>query len=497
MDKIKPASFYFSVFLFLLLLRILFMFKANLLVEEAYYWNYSTHLDFSFLDHPPMVALLIKLGTFLFGITEWGVRFPTIICWALSGYYSFKLTSLIQKKAGLYALMLLAILPFFFVHSLIITPDIPLILSWSASLYFLYKALVLDERLSWYWVGLWIGFGLLSKYTIVLVGVSTIVYLILDPASRKWFRKKEPYICALFALLLFTPVIYWNATHDWVSFLFQTSRRFHDHYRFTLHELIGLAIIYLTPTGILGAWMLFSSKYHLENIPDKTTYFLRIYTAVPFLFFALFSLCHGIRINWIGPICLAIIPWLAVLLANNQQIIGITFRKGWAISFAVMLCIYTAIIGYILVDKKSVSNSVFKPIILWDSFAQKTHNIAQDIYIKNHRKPIIVPLDSYHMASEYTFYQEKALKQGLINTSFSAVGSHVFDFNSLMYQYWGGIDDIKDSILLLVSLKKDVFSYSQIKEKIIPLSDVICIDYGYKKNGALVLCHQMARYKIC
>lgn len=89
------------------------MLKANLLVEEAYYWNYSNHLDFSFLDHPPMVALLIKLGTLIFGVNEFGVRVATIFCLILTGYFSFKLTSLIRKDAGWYAIVLLSILPFF------------------------------------------------------------------------------------------------------------------------------------------------------------------------------------------------------------------------------------------------------------------------------------------------------------------------------------------------------------------------------------------------
>lgn len=113
MNKIRPFHPFVILFSFLFLLRILFILKANLLVEEAYYWNYSNHLDFSFLDHPPMVALLIKLGILIFNVTEWGVRFATIPCWLFTSYYSYKLTVLIRKEAGLYAIMLLAILPFF------------------------------------------------------------------------------------------------------------------------------------------------------------------------------------------------------------------------------------------------------------------------------------------------------------------------------------------------------------------------------------------------
>jgi dolichol-phosphate mannosyltransferase len=51
----------------------------ELLPEEAYYWNYSRHLDIGYLDHPPMVAWLIRLGTMVFGQNEFGVRIGTAL----------------------------------------------------------------------------------------------------------------------------------------------------------------------------------------------------------------------------------------------------------------------------------------------------------------------------------------------------------------------------------------------------------------------------------
>ena len=68
--------------LFFILLRLLYMGALELIPEEAYYWNYSEHLDIGYLDHPPMVAWLIKIGTWLFGWTEFGIRFFAPICWA-------------------------------------------------------------------------------------------------------------------------------------------------------------------------------------------------------------------------------------------------------------------------------------------------------------------------------------------------------------------------------------------------------------------------------
>ena len=151
------------------LIKLLCIGTNNLLVEEAYYWNYAAHLDIGYLDHPPMVAVLIKLSTLLFGLNEFGVRMPSILCWIITAFFSMKLTELIKPQATPYALFLLAILPFFFLHSLVITPDIPLIACWSGALYFLYRALVLHQATAWYAAGVWLGLGLLSKYSIVLL----------------------------------------------------------------------------------------------------------------------------------------------------------------------------------------------------------------------------------------------------------------------------------------------------------------------------------------
>lgn len=60
---------------------------ARLLVEEAYYWNYAQHLDWGYLDHPPMVAVLIKACTFLFGTNEFGVRSASLFCWFISAFF--------------------------------------------------------------------------------------------------------------------------------------------------------------------------------------------------------------------------------------------------------------------------------------------------------------------------------------------------------------------------------------------------------------------------
>lgn len=431
-----------------LLIRLLCIGSSDLLGEEAYYWNYAAHLDIGYLDHPPMVAVLIKLFTTLFGTNEFGVRIASIFCWMGTALFSFKLTQVINKGSGWYAVMLLAILPFFFLHSLVITPDLPLIICWSAALYYLYRALGLDHAASWYSAGIWLGLGMLSKYSIVLLGVATLMYLIVVPSARKWFCRKEPWICLMITALLFTPVIYWNATHEWVSFAFQSTRRLQDNFSFTFHQLLGLFVLFLTPLGVLGFWAIFKkSTLETSLLTIKTRYFLQIFTIVPLAIFSIFSLSHEIKFNWIGPALLSILPWLALLINNTTPVL----RKAWLTTSIILLIAYSGVITCIISGlPQRVNQQLFSKYIAWDDLTKDINAVAVDVESRIKTAPLIVPMD-YNLASELAFYQAKLLNQARILNAYQIMGNHIFGHESLMYKYWAKDVSIAGKTLLVVT----------------------------------------------
>ncbi|MHC4224011.1 MAG: glycosyltransferase family 39 protein, partial [Planctomycetota bacterium] len=234
------------------LLRLIYLALIDLMPEEAYYWNYAQHLELSYLDHPPMVAWLIAAGTALFGDTEFGVRIAAPLCWAVAALFSYRMTvNLFDKATGLIALALVAVLPFFFTVGIFLTPDAPLVACWAAMLFFLERALVARNRNAWWGVGAALGLGMLSKYTISLLGPAALLFVIVDRPSRRWLRRPEPYLAVLLAIMLFSPVILWNARHDWASFAFQSSRRIAGLPEFALHVLFINALVMLTPLGLV------------------------------------------------------------------------------------------------------------------------------------------------------------------------------------------------------------------------------------------------------
>ena len=462
-----PLSRHHSLFILIalsLLIKLLCIGSNDLLVEEAYYWNYSIHPDFSYLDHPPMVALLIRISTYFFGINEFGVRFPAIVCWLVTALFSFKLTELIKAHAGIYAIFLLAILPFFFIHSLVITPDIPLITCWAAAVFYLYKAMVFNQKNAWFFAGIWLGLGLLSKYTIVLLGISTLLYLIFVPNARKWFCKRQPYFCLFITIALFSPVLYWNAKHEWVSFAFQSTRRLNEASSFSFHELFGLFVAFLTPLGVLGFCALFRKKSLMDNSIDKNTaFFLQIFTLTPLLVFSWFSLRHEIKFNWIGPSLLTIVPWLAVLIETKKE----TLYRGWLITGVILLTLYSATLSCIIFGKpESVNKPLFSKYIAWSDLTRQVMMAAS----QSNKPLIIVPLDVYNIASELSFYQAKLNAKHDIKTSYKIIGRDFFGLNSLMYRYWSREIAIPPkATLLLIAENPALFTIHEVRSRVIDL----------------------------
>jgi 4-amino-4-deoxy-L-arabinose transferase-like glycosyltransferase len=447
--------FYVTLFIALsFILRLSSIGLSDLLVEEAYYWNYAAHLDWSYLDHPPMVALLIKASTGLFGTHEWGVRLPSILCWGIAAFFSYRLTNLMGKK-GLYAVFLLSILPFFFLQSWVMTPDQPLLAAWSCALYCLYRACVLNEARYWYFSGLSVGLGLLSKYTIVLLGPSVLLYLSIAPSARFWFYRKEPYVAASIALLVFSPVIYWNAVHDWISFTFQSSRRLNEAYQFSLHQLLGLAVLFLMPTGVWGLFSIFKKKIS-KDLNSKR--FMQIFTCVPLIVFGLFSLMHPVKFNWIGPGLLALIPWLAAEFE--------LYKKSWLVTGLVLLLGYFGMMFVMTVGQPVViSRLFFSKYIAWEDFSRHVFRIASHLEDETHTHPIIVPLDKYNIGSELSFYQAKQVSRHKTTPYFSIRGSHIFGGESLMYRYWSISTDLSGKMLILISDNPRHFDNPAIIEK--------------------------------
>ncbi|WP_371348200.1 glycosyltransferase family 39 protein [Ancylobacter sp. IITR112] len=439
-----------AVVAYSVLLRLMFLGVTELMPQEAYYWNYAQHLDIGYLDHPPMVAWLIFAGTELLGSNEFGVRLAAWLCWGVTAFFSFQLAGrMFGRSAAFITALLVATLPFYFGTGLVMTPDAPLTACWAGTLYFLERALRGGKAGAWGGVGLCFGLGLLSKYTIALLGPAALLFMLLDPRARGWFKRPEPYLAAVVAVLVFSPVILWNLEHDLASFAFQSTRRVSGSFRFSLPELLLGGAGLLTPTVLVAALAVLWLRERGVGGPAPTAgegggrqeerrrwLFIGLFTLVPLSVFVGFSLFHMARLNWTGPLWLAVLPAVAAGLLAAPDRLGPRQRhlqRAVAPTLAIALALYGA--GLIFLVAGLPGPHVVAPFpavpVAWQDFGAQAASLAEEVRATTGDEPVLIGLDAYNIASQLAFYAAGAGARPAMS-----VGRGVLGQPALMYGYW-------------------------------------------------------------
>ena len=423
-----------------IVLRLLYAGLVELLPEETYYWNYSQHLDLGYLDHPPMVAWLIRLGTMVFGQTEFGVRAGALCCGVITSVFIYRLArNLFGEACALAAVVLAQTLPFFFLAGLLMTPDAPLTAAWAASLYYLERALIEQHPQAWWRAGVCLGLGMISKYSIALLAPVALTFMLWDPKSRHWWRQSQPYTAALLALAVFSPVIIWNAQHDWASFAFQTSRRLAEAPQFALHKLIASALVLLTPTGVLAiAVALLPGNGGSNGVSDaaRRRRWMALAILMPLSVFVAFSLRHEVKLDWTGALWTAALPALGcsvIVTGSAAGRAGAWLRAAWTPTIAAMLLIYGAGLCYLVLGLPGVGYGKHIELVPigWRDLTRHVIDTADGFRKKTGADVLIVGMDRYAIASEVAFYGRQQMHSPL-----ETMNSYLFDGMSLMYGRW-------------------------------------------------------------
>lgn len=311
-------------------LRLVAVLVVPVLPEEAYHWLYARHLDIGYYDHPPMIAWMIALGRLVFGDSTLGIRIlPWLCSIVLSVAASSTSRRLWGETAASWTALLLAFQPVTFLGSSFGFPDAPMLMFWSVSLAFLVRAL--EERRGVWWLaaGAALGAALLSKYTSGFIGVSMLLYLVITPSRRFWLKTPWPYAGILVALLVFSPVIYWNATHHWASFRFQTVGRLEEGRG---PHLLGAPAYLLLQTGSVvpllfpAAVAAIAGAFRTRTEQGRLLLFFGLPMFVFFLFVAISRSTHAF---WPLPAWISFSILMAQYLAGDAGRIAAFYRAHW------------------------------------------------------------------------------------------------------------------------------------------------------------------------
>ena len=464
-QKISGNALCLAAVAYIVLLKLVYLGVPELLFEEAYYWNYAQHLDIGYLDHPLIVAWTIKLFTVLLGNIEFAVRLGAFSYWFVTAYFVFKLAKEIFNKAiATRALVLVAILPAYFSFGYFMSPDAPLTACWAAAVYFIYQALIKENKLAWIYFGIALGLGMSSKYTIILLAAAIVLFMLFDKRARQWFLRPQPYIAALIALLLFSPVIIWNVQHDWLSFTFQSSGRLESGHNFSLPRFISNLLITLTPIGLLSVisvtWfrqpILARCREISANFENRQYWLLACLCLFPVGVYALLSLIRASKLNWTSPCWLPLIPFLALLVMQKPRFSTPKLlnwsQRAWPATVVILLLIYGAAFHYLGIGFPKAPFPQNTHLLGFADLSHEIETIKKQLGKETGKDILVVGMDRNKIASGLAFYRAKSLGYSpYYNPAFDTASEHLFGDVGLMYELWFPIDAQEGKSMLLVS----------------------------------------------
>jgi hypothetical protein len=183
--------------------------------DEMYYVAIADGFSFSNLDMPPVSPLYLKLFLVLFGHSLKVVHLAASVCGSLVIVFG----CLIAKELGgkRYALILTGTVLLFsgiaIFGSLYTYDDVTFVL-WTTVLYLIARMLNGADQRLWLPAGFLLGLGMLTKLTILFLGLAIFLSLWLIP-ERQWFRRPWIWLGALIASLCAIPYVLWQGSHGW------------------------------------------------------------------------------------------------------------------------------------------------------------------------------------------------------------------------------------------------------------------------------------------
>ena len=321
--------------------------------DEVYYIIYARHLQWNYFDHPPMVALLLKLTTLNFLLTnDFFIRLGPILLAAVNTYLIYTISKKIKnEKSGLIAALLYTSSIYSsIIAGVFIMPDAPQLFFWICSLYFLTTittssedSKTLNKNLLLF--GLCTGLCIMSKVHGVFLWFGFGLYIMFY--NRSLLLNKYLYLSVLITILIISPILIWNIENNWITYSFHSNRVTVNNGinpSSFLREFLGGALYnnpinyFLIGSALVALWK--------DKINLKVDYIrLLLLQSLPLILVLLFvSLFRATLPHWSGP------GFTALILLTSCYLSDIRTKLSKVVFYAIYLIVGVCFIGIVAIN---------------------------------------------------------------------------------------------------------------------------------------------------
>ena len=357
-EKRNKINRYFGLFLFshLLIWTLIPTFSNNNLpldTIEALAW--SSNLDWGFNKHPPMSAFAVEFFYQIFGPQDWAYYLLSQIFVIISFFVIFKFAEEFFKNKIFCLLSILLLEGIYFYN--FTTPEfnvnVCLMPFWALTVLYLWKGFKDNKTTDWLLVGLFAGFGFLSKYLFIYLGIAIDIFILYMIYKKKIDYKFIVSLVPFFIVLL--PHLIWLTENDYVTITYGLHRTGSGDQNFLDHIVypfifLGKQIGILAPFFLMLLFLIskFKTKFSFK---DNKLLFLLAINIIPISLVFLTSMIMGVKIRtmWMTPFYL----FFGVLLVYIfQSKINLKKLKSFTFIFLIFFLFSPFVYSYVSITEK-------------------------------------------------------------------------------------------------------------------------------------------------
>lgn len=379
-------------------------------VDEAHYALYALYPALSYFDHPPMVGWL-QLLVAPFGYNEFTIRLVPATLYAISSLLAMRLSLRLfaddSGRTGLVAVLLLNTAPILQLMGWGLVPDLPLMVCGLLSVEIIWRIHQRNQLSDWLALGVVYGLAGLSKYTALFLPIGLVGFMTQQQGLR-WLRKPGPWLAAIPAFLLITPVLVWNVQNDWASFDYQLDRGT-EVGSWSLTSALGMQVgqmllytILAYVAAIAATISVLRGKFSPEH---KTAAWLLIWSAWPGLLVVSWSAGGGAVLpNWPALMWTLLAPLSAYWICQGWDKLWVKIVAGFSSVLAIGLIIFLfGFLAFMPLSTFPLMASAVKDLVGWEEAAIHARQLQEELRQDGVKEPVLL-VDNWVRASRIAWY---------------------------------------------------------------------------------------------